>query len=147
MNDLIPIAIFISFLWGMSSILEKYVLKSINVPTLLVINAIVYMICMVIYYIIKRKDIHISKALSKCESKTLSILILNVVFALFVANILYFEILSKHKSYIVTALVFSAPLFTVLFGCLLLKEKITVTGFMGLIFIVLGVICISLKDE
>jgi drug/metabolite transporter (DMT)-like permease len=63
----------------------------------------------------------------------------------FIPNIIYFFLLKQHDSSIVSALVNSAPVFTVLVSFLLLGEKIHKYELIGIFFIIIGIIAISLR--
>ena len=65
----------------------------------------------------------------------------------FIPNILYFYLLKEHDSYVVSALVNSAPVFTVLISYFLLKEKLTKYGIIGIILIVGGIVCLSFNQK
>jgi drug/metabolite transporter (DMT)-like permease len=54
--------------------------------------------------------------------------------------------LKKHDSYIISALIYSSPIFTLLLACLFLNEQITYYGLLGVLFIVVGVGFISTND-
>jgi drug/metabolite transporter (DMT)-like permease len=62
----------------------------------------------------------------------------------FIPNIIYYNLINDHDSYVVTALVNSAPVFTVGLSYLLLKENITKYGMLGVVLIIVGVFCLSL---
>lgn len=65
----------------------------------------------------------------------------------FVANLIYLFVLKKHQSYLVSALIYAAPAFTLLLAYFLLKEDISVIGFIGVIMVIIGTICIALNDH
>lgn len=64
-----------------------------------------------------------------------------------VANLLYFFILKKHESYVVSALIYAAPAFTLLLAYFILREKVTGIGCLGVAFVVVGTVCIALNDN
>jgi drug/metabolite transporter (DMT)-like permease len=64
-------------------------------------------------------------------------------FAVFFANSLYYYVLKENSSSITSALIFSAPAFTLVLSYLLLKEKLNLNGLLGVISIIIGVIFIS----
>jgi drug/metabolite transporter (DMT)-like permease len=55
-------------------------------------------------------------------------------------------VLREHESYIISALVYSSPVFTFLIALFLNSEKITGFGVLGISLIVLGVISIMFND-
>ena len=61
----------------------------------------------------------------------------------FLANILYFSVLAKNKSFVVSALIYTSPIFTLILAWWVLKEDINIYGLIGVLFIVTGIILIS----
>jgi len=61
----------------------------------------------------------------------------------FLANYLYFTVLRKYESSLVSALIYSCPIFTLLLANFYLSEKIDNYGIFGILFVVLGVGLIS----
>ena len=56
-------------------------------------------------------------------------------------------LLEDNDSYIITALVCISPFFTLILAYLFTKEKITIYGVLGTIFIVFGILLISYNDK
>jgi drug/metabolite transporter (DMT)-like permease len=65
----------------------------------------------------------------------------------FAANWLYFNVLRAHNSFVISALVYSCPLFTLLLAAAFLNERITVAGVAGVLLICAGLFCIALNDK
>lgn len=57
----------------------------------------------------------------------------------FLATLIYFYLIENHKSYLVVALTYSAPLFTALLARWWLGEDISYVGAVGVVLIVVGV--------
>jgi drug/metabolite transporter (DMT)-like permease len=70
-------------------------------------------------------------------------MIISGIFVGFVANYLYYQVIRNNTSYIVAALVFSAPFFTVILSYLFLKEELTLLSGLGVFLIVAGVILLA----
>jgi uncharacterized membrane protein len=73
------------------------------------------------------------------------LLILSSLLSVFIANLLYFTILKNPytKSYIVAALVFTSPMFTLLLSYFVLKEGVTYMAVLGVVLIITGVIALT----
>jgi drug/metabolite transporter (DMT)-like permease len=65
----------------------------------------------------------------------------------FFASLIYFHILKKHESYVIAALIYSSPVFTLLISYFVLKEKVSYIGVAGVILIVSGVIMLALNEK
>lgn len=142
MNTLyIFVALFISFLWGLAPVIHKLVLKNINPITVFILSGVIYSITMA-FFITTQIDT-LKKDIPKIEMRDLGLIAFASIIDAFLANFLYYNVLKDNESYIVSALIFSSPAFTLLLGYLFLKENITLMGVLGVFFIVLGVICIS----
>ena len=86
------------------------------------------------------KDIH------KISKRDIIVIIFSSAIAAFFGNILYFNILKNHDSSIISALIYSCPMFTLIVAYLFFKERINTIGIFGILFIVLGIICISMNN-
>lgn len=111
----------------------------------MVISAAIYFACILVFGIVFRKDI--KKDWPKLTLRTLSILFGITLFTVFLTNLIYFFVLKNHKSFVVAAIMYSAPIFTLLCGFLFLKEKVTLVGLLGIVSIIFGVMCIAFVEE
>jgi uncharacterized membrane protein len=135
------LALLISFLWGLSPVLHKHVLTNIHPKTVLVVSSVIYMICTVVYFIVYRNII--VPDVRNLDRKSLLFIAITAILCGFFTNILYFHILKRYESHIVSALIYSSPVFTLLIAFFFLKEKITPIGFFGVVFIVMGVVMLA----
>ena len=85
----------------------------------------------------------IKSAKAKLTLKIFCIVAFSSIFTAFVANYLNVQLLRKHDSYIVTAITFSSPLFTLLLASLFLGEKVNIYGIIGVILIVVGIMMVA----
>jgi len=135
------VALFISFLWGLAPVIHKLVLKNVNPITVFILSGVIYAFVMV-FFMAWHTDT-LKKDIPKIELRDLGLIAFASIIDAFLANLLYYNVLRDHESYIVSALIFSSPVFTLLLGYLFLQEKITLMGALGVFLIILGVICIS----
>ena len=77
----------------------------------------------------------------------IGILIMLPIFTVFLANILYYNILKTHESSIISALIYSSPVFTLIIAYLCLKERLDIYGLSGVCAIILGVILIAMNNR
>ena len=135
-------ALFVSLLWGISPICFKYAMsQGVEPPLILSISAGTYFVCMLAFATINWEEIRNNT--SSLSWTMFGILVATSVFTAFVANMLFLRVLSKRSSYITTALVYSSPAFTMLIAWSVLREDVTVTGFIGVVLVILGVLCIA----
>ena len=138
------IALVISFLFGIQTVIHKHLLNHISGMSVMLYSAIVYTVLIMLsaYY---TKSV-IIKDLKKIDLRISAILFFSAVFTAYLTNVLYYYILKTNDSCIISTLISSSPVFTVIFAYLFLKEKISLYGFIGIISIIIGVILIN-KDN
>jgi drug/metabolite transporter (DMT)-like permease len=122
-------------------VLNKILLGKFSVPTVLVLSHFVYFLAVLVFIYINY--IEISKDIKKINSQDILILIVVSLGAGFFANLLYYYVLKSHESSLVSALVFSSPIFTLIVAYFFMKEELNTFGILGILLIVLGVICIA----
>jgi drug/metabolite transporter (DMT)-like permease len=137
----LSIALFISLLWGIHPVVMKYLLGKYTPSTLLLFSSGVYFFCVATFVMFRRKEL--KDDLKKMTLRDSATLIGLAFFAVFFANSLYYYVLKENSSSITSALIFSAPAFTLVLSYLLLKEKLNLNGLLGVISIIIGVIFIS----
>lgn len=145
--EVVLLSLLISFLWGISPIIHKFIFnnKPISPITMMVSGSAVYFACSFIYFTMNHKVV--LNDLKHMDSTTIMLVVFSAVIAGFFANYLYFNVIKNHASYLVSALVFSSPFFTLLFSYFLLKEDISLTSLIGVMLIVLGVILLAVKAK
>lgn len=76
--------------------------------------------------------------LPKLNTRFYALIAVSAILTGFLANTLYYKLIKSHPAFLVTALTYTAPLFTVLFAALLLKEKVTRYQVIGVVLVVSG---------
>lgn len=144
--NVISTSLFISFIWGITPIVHKYIFSSVTMSphTLIVSGALFYSVCAMIYFSYYKDEV--LKPLANLNSKTYMLMIFTAVLS-FYANYLYFNVISKHASHLVSALIFSSPFFTLIFAYFFLKEDISLTSALGVTLIVFGVILLAITKK
>ncbi len=145
MKPYIWIALLISFLWGIQNVIHKDLLTHISGLSIMFYSSIIYafLLLIVAFY---NKTIMI-KDLKKINLRIGSIIFFTTLFTIFLTNILYYYILKSHETSIISALVYSAPVFTVIFAYLFLNEKLSLSGFIGILLIIIGTILINIDNK
>jgi len=145
MDIYIFIAIFISFLWGIQPIVHKHLLNKYNFITIMLISTIVNFSLILAVSITRNKEILAD--MNKLTFRDLFILVLVSSFTIFLANMMYYYILKNHESSIISALVYSSPVFTLIIAYIFLKERLDIYGVSGIFLMILGVILVSNNNK
>ena len=141
---LVIYSLVVAAIFGLTPILEKYVLNSITVETMMILSGLFYGIFMVIYVCCCHGPHFMADMRTMVERPSLWILVaLSAFLILVVANFLYLSVLKDHKTYIVSAITSAYPFFTVVAGFLLFHEMISITHFIGIVMISGGVFALT----
>ena len=145
MQIYILLALIISFLWGLQPIVHKYLMQKFNAITLMLISSIVYCSMVILVSIARNKEI--IDDINKITPKDASIIVILAAFTVFLTNMMYYYILKNHESSIVSALIYSSPVFTLILAYLFLKERLDIFGVSGILSIVIGVVLIAHNNQ
>jgi drug/metabolite transporter (DMT)-like permease len=141
--NLIFYSLLIALFWGISPIAHKKLLNNMDTKFVLIASGLFYSLFLILYSIYYWS--YFKQEYKQVEYKYL-LYLAGIAFMLsFIPNIIYFFLLKQHDSSIVSALVNSAPVFTVLVSFLILGEKIHKYELIGIFFIIIGIIAISLR--
>lgn len=145
-GDVIAISLFISLIFSITPIVHKHIFNTVtmNPQTLIVSGAILYFSCTMVYFAFNRKEVLAPLATLK---PSIYLLMIATGALSFYANYLYFNVISKHESYLVSALIFSSPFFTLILAYFFLKEDISLMSAFGVALIVGGVLILALSKK
>jgi len=141
MEHYIVLALLVSFILGVSPVVHKYLLAKYHPITIMFISASVYISFITIVVALNQKIF--MKDVTKMTSKDAMIALAVSSSILIISNLIYYYVLRDHKSSLVSALIYSSPVFTLLVAYLFLKERLSIYGYLGIFSILLGVIFIS----
>jgi drug/metabolite transporter (DMT)-like permease len=141
--NLIFYSLLIALFWGISPIAHKKLLNNMDTKFILISTGLFYSLFFIIYSMYNWT--HFKYECTQVNNKTIIYLAVVAFMLSFIPNIIYFFLLKQHDSSIVSALVNSAPVFTVLVSFLILGEKIHKYELIGIFFIIIGIIAISLR--
>ena len=136
----VHIALFVSFLWGVAPVIHKVLLEKFDPAALMVFSAPFYLIALVIFAAFHTKSL--STQFRKTTLEQWIVIAITSIFTAFLANLLYFYILAKHKSFVVSTLIYTSPVFTLILAWLFLTENINAWGLFGVVLVFLGVLAI-----
>lgn len=139
--DLIFYSLIVSLFWGISPVFYKMIMSKVDTKITFILNNIFFTIGVIgytwYYWDQIKTDIKNISIRDTLAIGTIAILLS------FIPNVIYYNLINDHDSYVVSALVNSAPIFTVGLSYLLLKENITKYGMLGVVLIIVGVCCLS----
>ena len=141
LDNYIFLALFISFLWGVQTVIHKHLLSSLHFVTIMLVSGVINVSLIVVLSIYLKNDILTD--LKKITFRDAVILVCLPIFTVFISNLIYYFILKKHESSLVSALTYSSPAFTLILAYLYLNERLDIYGLSGIFAIIAGVILIS----
>jgi drug/metabolite transporter (DMT)-like permease len=135
------IALFVSLLWGTQPVAHKFLLSKYSSTTILLISSFLYFSLISMVAISRNKDI--KKDYANMTTRDLLIILAIGLFSGFLGNVLYLQVLKDNNTSIISALIYSSPVFTLIISYLFLKERLNMYGLLGVITIIIGVILVS----
>ena len=146
MQSFIFLALFVALLWAIAPILHKIAFKSgITPPTMMFVGSIFYFICMIGYSVAHRHTLQ--KEVKMLNIKAVAIIATASILTAFIANLVSLALIKRHVSYVVTAITFCSPIFTLILGYLVLKERVTILGVVGVLLVVCGILCLAFTSN
>jgi uncharacterized membrane protein len=140
--NLIFYSLIVSLFWGISPVFYKMIMSKVDTKLTFIINNLFFTLGVLGYTYYYWDQIKVDVQNISIRD-TLAIGAIAIVLS-FIPNIIYYNLINDHDSYVVTALVNSAPVFTVGLSYLLLKENITKNSLLGVVLIIVGIFCLSL---
>ena len=140
----ILMTLFTSFLWGLSPVIQKHLLQKFDKRSLMLFYAsanIIFITMLICFF-----NNNLYSDIKTINTYDIFLISTYTFFTIFMANLIFLEVLKYNNSHEAAAIEGIYPFFTLLLAYLFLKEKITVFGILGVILVVLGVICISMND-
>jgi drug/metabolite transporter (DMT)-like permease len=139
------LALLVAFLWGAAVNIHKTLLDKMDHVVVMLVGGFFYFSAVLIYSYLNRYTV--MKDWTKLNTYTISLIAINSILSGFLAGLIYFYVLKKSDSYIVSALVYSSPVFTLLIAYFVLRERVTWRGFLGVLLITVGIIMIALNES
>jgi drug/metabolite transporter (DMT)-like permease len=143
--EYIFVALFVSLLWGIQPVLHKLLLSKYKPITILIISSFLYFYLIAMVAFARNADV--KNDLDNMTRRDILIILSIGLFSGFIGNMLYLYVLKDHNTSIISALIYSSPVFTLIISYLFLKEKLNMYGLLGVITIIIGVILVSLNEN
>lgn len=139
--ELIFYSLLVSLFWGISPVLYKIMMKRVDTKLTFIINHLFFNLGLLGYTIYHWTELK-SDFQNVSNYDIIAIGAMSLVLS-FIPNIIYYNLINDHDSYLVTALINSSPVFTVGLSYFILKEKITKHSIIGVLLIIAGVYCLT----
>jgi transporter family protein len=124
--------------WGIAPIFAKMALKNLN-PVVGLIFRTLFAAGVIACWSLASGSLYKIKGVS---IYTWILIAIEAVLATLVGDLAYFAAIKKGDVSLVTIIMSSSPLVTLIFACIFLGEKITLTRIIGAILVIIGVILI-----
>lgn len=129
-------ALIVAIFWGVGAHMERYVLESMSNVSLFIVFGLVYFIVAIIIYVFNYTKIHHELTMSNVPFAILTALVSSTISILIYQKAL--SMCSVKNVHIVTALAFTAPLFTMIVTWLYFKERMSIKSVAGVCLIISG---------
>jgi len=130
-------------MWGLQHILYKHLTQKKNIITLMFLYAFLNLLFVSVLVFINFQETY--NDIITLDFFEVSVILFIVIFTIVISNYIFQNILKNNDTYIITALVYSSPIFTLLISYFFLSENIDFLGILGVILITSGIISIAIK--
>ena len=141
MQHYILLALISALMWGIAPVIHKVLLVKYQPITIMLMNSFTYAICMILIVFFNYKLF--MKDMNKMKYDDAIVIMLSSIGILIVGNLIYYYVLREHNSSLVSALIYSSPVFTLILAYIFLKERLSMYGYLGIFSILLGIIFIA----
>lgn len=131
----------VAALWGLTPILQKSLLIHLPRETIFALSTLVYATATFVYCCFHRRTI--ARSLPNVTLRHAGLIVVSSVLGAFAANLIFLAVLKDNPSYVVTALAFTSPIFTVLLAACVLGERISGTNLAGILLVVAGAVMVA----
>jgi drug/metabolite transporter (DMT)-like permease len=140
--------LIITIILGVVPVIEKYIVHYIEVETYIVLSGCLFFAYVLMYHAVIGHEKFYEDIQSLQQNKHLILLIIFSSFLFFIINnYLNLTLLKKNAAYLIAAITSSFPIFTAIFGVLLFNETVSFFHFIGIMFILLGVVFLNLSSN
>ena len=137
----LALALLVSFFWGLHPLVQRSLVLALDSEVVIVLGGLFYFAAVIVFALFNWKQLmRNSKKIT--TTHLLTICALSII-TIFVANLIYIYILKKYEGYVISALVYSSPAFSLLLAYLFLRQAVNLYGAIGVLLIVAGVICLA----
>jgi drug/metabolite transporter (DMT)-like permease len=136
--------LIVAAIFGLTPILDKFILRSIDVETLMIMSGVLYGVVATLYAVFYHRGPFMDDMTAITANPVLLLLIaVSTVLIFIVANYLYLSVIRDHTTALATAITASYPLVTVVAGLLLFGEAISYEQFGGILLVIGGIFMLT----
>jgi uncharacterized membrane protein len=139
MKYFVATAIFIAIIWGTTPFLTKHVLRNIQYKSMIFVESLLAFIVSFLFCLYNKDEI--TEDLKNINCSTLCVIGL-LTLTVFFINILYYNMIRDHETYIVSSITSIYPVIALALSYLFLKEEITSYKILGIFLVTTGILFI-----
>lgn len=133
----------VSLLWGVAPILHKQLYAlGLRPKSLMAFGGFAYLTILSVWAFCNWKDIR-PDVKRLADWRVLALVGASAGLTALLSSLIYYHLINEHAAHLVTAITYSAPVFTLFLSWWLLKERVSPLGIAGVVLIVAGVILIA----
>lgn len=138
------LSFLVAAMYGLSTVIEKYVLKTFSPHYLYILSGLIFGIASLIYLCFHYDDFVHNIMIP--EKKKHCLVVIGILLAMVIPMYIWYNVLhtNSSKTHVISAISFSAPMFTLLFVALFLDENITRGNIIGVMLVVAGTVMLML---
>ena len=142
-SNMLQECLMVSLIYGINPIMYKHSLELISVESFMIIFGLFYFVITLVFMYIFRHKLIKDIDLLRGNSYIYGVIFVSALLMFILGDYVFMIALKDNKSFIVTSIIASYPIFTVFLGYMLFNEEVKVTHFAGIMMVILGVLLLS----
>ena len=138
-------AIYIAAAWGAYTVFYNKYMHNVDSKTLIFLSMVFYTLFTFIYILYHNNVVR--NDLRKISANQIMLLAGAAFVLTFLPNIVFYHLVNKCNSIVLSGIIYSAPVFTVLLSMLLLRSEVTMPLISGVMLVVFGLIIIVMNSK
>ena len=134
----VVLALVAALSWSIAAVFGKVLMAAITPVSMLVIVGLTYAVILAGMAVIWWRDIARDAAVILASPKLSVFVVALILSGFLIPYWIYYALMKDHPSYLVIALTYTVPAFTLLWAFYILRERINIWGALGVIMIVVG---------
>ena len=134
----VVLALVAALFWSIAAVFGKVIMAAVTPVSMLVIVGLVYAVILLGIAAIWWRDVARDAAVILASPKLSVYIVALILSGFLIPYWIYYALMKDHSSYLVIALTYTVPAFTLIWATFILREKINIWGALGVILIVVG---------